>query len=117
VGAHCLLCVCVSRSVVSDCVRSHGLQPARLLCPWGFFRQEYWSGVPFPSLGDLTEPRGRTWVSCISRVLFKVRASCGTGERLEYEQDPGEEKANPERKTKSSKKKQDPGVVGRYWNL
>ena len=26
--------VCVSHSVVSDSVRSHGLQPTRLLCPW-----------------------------------------------------------------------------------
>ena len=43
------------------CVRSHGLQPARLLCPWGFSRQEYWSGLPCPPPGDLpnlgTEPR------------------------------------------------------------
>ena len=23
--------------------------PATLLCPWGFSRQEYWSGLPFPS--------------------------------------------------------------------
>ena len=26
----------------------------RLLCPWGFFRQEYWSGLSFPSPEDLT---------------------------------------------------------------
>ena len=30
--------------------------PARLLCPWGFSRQEYWSGLPLPSPGDLPEP-------------------------------------------------------------
>ena len=39
----------------------HGLQPARLLCPWGFSRQEYWSGLPYPPPGDLPnlgiEPR------------------------------------------------------------
>ena len=28
----------------------------RLLCSWGFSRQEYWSGLPFPSLGDLPDP-------------------------------------------------------------
>ena len=28
------VCVCVSRSVVSDSLRSRGLQPARLLYPW-----------------------------------------------------------------------------------
>jgi len=26
---------------------------ARLLCPWDFPGQEYWSGLPFPSPGDL----------------------------------------------------------------
>ena len=26
--------MCVSRSVVSDCLQSHRLQPTRLLCPW-----------------------------------------------------------------------------------
>ena len=39
----------------------HGLQPARLLCPWGFSRQKYWSGLPSPPPGDLPnleiEPR------------------------------------------------------------
>ena len=28
----------------------------RLLCPWGFSRQEYWSWLPFPSSGDLVDP-------------------------------------------------------------
>ena len=34
----------------------HGLQPARLLCPRGFSRQEYWSGLPCPPPGDLPNP-------------------------------------------------------------
>ena len=34
----------------------HGLQPARLLCPWGFSRQKYWSGLPSPPPGDLPKP-------------------------------------------------------------
>ena len=29
------MCVC-AHSVVSDSLRPHGLQPARLLCPWNF---------------------------------------------------------------------------------
>ena len=37
-----------SHSVVSDSSQPHGLQPTRLLCP--FSRQEYWSGLPLPSL-------------------------------------------------------------------
>ena len=40
------------------------LQPARLLCPWGFSKQEYWSGLPCPTPGDLpdsgVEPRSPT---------------------------------------------------------
>ena len=30
------VCVCVSRSVVSNSLWPHGLQPTRLLCPWDF---------------------------------------------------------------------------------
>ena len=36
----------LSCSVVSDSLRPHGLQPTRLLCPWGFFKQDYLSGLP-----------------------------------------------------------------------
>ena len=42
---------------------SHSATPwaARLLCAWGFSRQEYCSGLPCPPPGDLpnpgTEPR------------------------------------------------------------
>ena len=47
--------VCVlSHPVVSDSLQPHGLQPARLLCPWGFSRQEYWSGLPCPPLSTAT---------------------------------------------------------------
>ena len=30
----------------------------------GFSRQEYWSGLPFPTLGESSRPRDRTWVLC-----------------------------------------------------
>ena len=40
----------VSRSVMSDSLWPHGLGPARLFC------REYWSGLPFPSPGDLPDP-------------------------------------------------------------
>ena len=35
---------------------SHGLQPSRHLCPQGFSRQEYRSGLPCPPPGDLPNP-------------------------------------------------------------
>ena len=31
-------------------------EPTRLLCPWDFSRQDDWSGLPFPSPGDLPNP-------------------------------------------------------------
>ena len=49
-----MLCV-LSRSIVPDSLQPHGLQPVRLLCPWGFSRQEYWSGLPCPP-GDHSNP-------------------------------------------------------------
>ena len=48
--------VCIlTRSVVSDSVTP---QTAVLQAPllMGFFRQEYWSGLPFPSPSDLPDP-------------------------------------------------------------
>ena len=45
-----------SRSVMSSSLRPHGLQSTRLLCPWGFSRQEYWSGLPCPPPEDLPNP-------------------------------------------------------------
>ena len=46
-------CSVLSGSVMSDSLRPHGLKPARLLCPWGFSRQEYQSGLSCPPPGDL----------------------------------------------------------------
>ena len=32
-------------------------ETTRLLCLWGFSRQEYWSGLPLCTPGDLPDPR------------------------------------------------------------
>ena len=49
-----LLLTCVSRSVVTKCdPRDCSHQRAPLFM--GFSRQEYWSGLPFPSPGDLPD--------------------------------------------------------------
>ena len=46
---------------MSDSLQPPGLQPTRLLCPWGFSLQEYWNGLPCSPPGDFpnpgTEPR------------------------------------------------------------
>ena len=36
-------CAVLSRSVMYDSSQPRGLQPTRLLSPWGFYRQEYWT--------------------------------------------------------------------------
>ena len=41
----------------------------------GFSRQEYWSGLPFPSPGGSSQPRDQTWVSHIAGGGFTVWAT------------------------------------------
>ena len=59
---------------MSNPLGPHGLQPTRLLCPWGFSKQEYWSGLPptptpgCPPPGDLPH-RGTEPVSLTSPTL------------------------------------------------
>ena len=62
---------------------SHFIHVQLFATPWtvarqaplsmGFSRQEYWSGLPCPSLGDLPNPRdctGISSISCIAGGLF-----------------------------------------------
>ena len=43
---------------MSDSLQPHGLYVAyQPPLSMGFFRQEYWSGLPFPSPRDLPDPR------------------------------------------------------------
>ena len=46
----------VSCLVMCDSLRPHRLQPTRLFCLWNSPKQEYQSGLPFPSPGDLPYP-------------------------------------------------------------
>ena len=54
-SAHLILLL-FSCSVVSTLCDPVDCSPASLLCPWVFSRPEYWSGLPFPSRGDLPHP-------------------------------------------------------------
>ena len=47
----------VACSVTQSCptLQPYGLQPSRLLCPWGSPGKNT-CGLPFPSLGDLPDP-------------------------------------------------------------
>ena len=62
--SHCELagvcvCVCVCVCVWLSCVQLFQT-PWTVACQaplsMGFLRQEYWSGLPFPFLGDLSDP-------------------------------------------------------------
>ena len=46
----------LSYLVMSDSLQPHELQPTRLLCPWGFSRQGYRSGLPCSPSGYLPNP-------------------------------------------------------------
>ena len=59
ISQYILCCALLSCLVMSDSLQPHQLL-ARLLCLWGFSRQEYWSRLPCPPPGDLNpgiEPR------------------------------------------------------------
>jgi len=53
--AFAVLCAVLSWSDAFDSA-THGLKLARLLCPWRFSRQEYWSELSCPPPGDLSNP-------------------------------------------------------------
>ena len=47
---------CAVASVMPDSLKCYRLWPSRLLCPWGFSRQEYWGGLTCPPPGDFPNP-------------------------------------------------------------
>ena len=46
----------ISSSVVSNSLQPHGLVAHQAPLSMEFSRQEHWSGLPFPSPGDLPDP-------------------------------------------------------------
>ena len=42
--------------LLSPSFQPYRRQPTKFLCPWGFSRQEYWSGLPCPPQGDCLNP-------------------------------------------------------------
>ena len=65
---------------MSDSSVPYGLSPIRLLCPWGFSKQEYWSGLPCPTSGNLPDsgikPASLMFPSLASR-FFTTSTSWG----------------------------------------
>ena len=64
----------VSRSVMSDSLRLHGLQPARLLCPWNSPCKNTGVGS-MPFFQGSSWPRDQNQVSCIAGRFFTIWAT------------------------------------------
>ena len=68
------LSVCVrARSLQSCLTLCNPMDYSPVLCPWGFTRQEYWNGLPFPPPWGMATPlpslgiEPTSHVSCIGR--------------------------------------------------
>ena len=59
-----------SRSVVSDSLWPHGLEPTSLLCPWDFSRPRILEWVAISSSRESSQPRDQTRISCIVMQIF-----------------------------------------------
>ena len=68
------VCVCVSCSVVSDSLRPHGLQPARLLFN-GILQARILGWVAISFSKGSSWPRDRTQVSCTAGRCFTIWAT------------------------------------------
>ena len=76
------LCPCAKLKLYADCVKSlqscltlcdpYRLWPARLLCPWGFSRQEHWSGLPFPPPGISPTHGLNTGLPHCRQILYRL---------------------------------------------
>ena len=73
------LVLCVSHSVMSDSVTpwtgAHQAPPSLR-----FSRQEYWSGLPFPSPGDLPDSGIEHWSSALQADSLQTEPSRKTNE-------------------------------------
>ena len=74
------VCVCVCARlhahahvhlVMSDSLRPRGPQPARLLCPLEFSRQEYWRRLPFPTPDPGIKPAS-PGSPAVTRIFFST---------------------------------------------
>ena len=63
------LCV-FSHSVMSDSLQPPGLVARQAPLSMGFSKQEYWSGLPFPSPGDL--PIQGSTINLSSKIYYHI---------------------------------------------
>ena len=76
--------VCVpSHSVMSDSLRLHRLQAARLLCPWDFPGKNTEEGCHFVLQGASSIPREVSCISCIGRWILYHQCHLGSPDSSE----------------------------------
>ena len=66
---------CVSHSVMSNSVWPPWTVALQAPLSMGYSRQQYWSGLPFSSLGGSSRSMDQTWVSCITGGFFTIWAT------------------------------------------
>ena len=71
----------LSRSVVSDSLQPCGWSSVRLLCPWGFCRQEHWGGLPYPPTTEKWRAKYHTYFCLffpcfLQKMLVGVEGDC-----------------------------------------
>ena len=98
------ICSCCFVTVMSNSFATPWTVAHQAPLSTGFSRQEYWSGLPFPSLGDLPNPgiepmspvgqayslplshqgspRGQTFISCLSYMGSQTFYHCATWDAL-----------------------------------
>ena len=105
-NAQCLLNVVsihifvyLQHNIFIYCMRANPLQSCPTLCdPWtvacqaslsmGFFRQEYWSGLPCPTPGDLPDPGIEPVSLMFPRLAVKFFTTSATWRRRQWHPTP-----------------------------
>ena len=67
-----IVCALLSFRVASDPSSACGLQPSRLLCPWGFSRKEYWSGLPWTLQGIFPTQGSNPGLPHCRKILYHL---------------------------------------------
>ena len=75
---------CVIHSVVSSSLWPHGLLPTQAPLSMAFSRQEFWSGLPFPSPGGSFQPRDQIWVFWLQADSLPVAQTVKTLSAVSY---------------------------------
>ena len=68
---------------MSNSLQPYGLQPIGPLCPWGFSRQEHWSGLPCPPPGILPTQGSNPGLPHCRQILYHLRHQ-GSPRTLEW---------------------------------